>query len=576
MPKKQINELPHRDPIANVGQFEPGDGDIMMRRSRRNFGPDDIDQQSESKQIPNTNLLKQIYDLELKNIYGKKYAERNEEPTMYELMSGGLEVPHEYDYKKPCFKRGDKPLARKNQIQSYSPEREDDAPPRKLTMKDIVKKDLIHRINKSESQYVSEIQDNYRKYAYDRVLDTFLFDHLQNPEKRNGKKPVEIEPWMMSQYQKDYIDRMRRQAEADNQLHPDFEREISEDKENQPKLNKDKSSGKVSKQKSKDDTATKRQPKKNTQKENDKKRAQSMSWKDQMLKRSSQANRQERIDELHKWARWLPDSAYQSYFGKPAWHAYGKNNTNPTVGGHVYGQYMLSHNVNPEHGENNPKYQQVYKSAMNYGFRKGDRVPVLSRKGHENLEITPSELAKAMKRNPIMPKKYEEPDGEEMYAERDEKEYDFSHLKNKKKNKNGEKIDFHPKEEEPEEEDDQNEGEGNAEDEAYEEGEGEVSHPNRSSASPTPEPGTLEYKRMLEQFANNPEYVRMAMQEGNDLQNMFPFCSVHNSYGQQLPTHELDPRNYKFLPANYTKRIAPAGKVTSKCDNLYRVILPDE
>ena len=85
---------------------------------------------------------------------------------------------------------------------------------------------------------------------------------------------------------------------------------------------------------------------------------------------------------------------------------------------------MLSHNVNPEHGQNNPQYQQVYGSAMHHGFKKGDRVPQLSRKGHENLEITPSELKELKKRNPIMPKRFNNPDSEEMYTDGSDNEED--------------------------------------------------------------------------------------------------------------------------------------------------------
>lgn len=36
-------------------------------------------------------------------------------------------------------------------------------------------------------------------------------------------------------------------------------------------------------------------------------------------------------------SRWLPDSAFTTYFGKPAFHPYGNANINPTVGGSVYG-----------------------------------------------------------------------------------------------------------------------------------------------------------------------------------------------------------------------------------------------
>ena len=63
-----------------------------------------------------------------------------------------------------------------------------------------------------------------------------------------------------------------------------------------------------------------------------------------------------RIANLNSTTRWLPDSAFTTYFGKPAFHLYGKGNTNPAVGGNVYGQYMLTHNVNPESGEHLPQF----------------------------------------------------------------------------------------------------------------------------------------------------------------------------------------------------------------------------
>lgn len=62
--------------------------------------------------------------------------------------------------------------------------------------------------------------------------------------------------------------------------------------------------------------------------------------------------------------RWLADSAFTTYFGKPAFHPYGRGNTNPAVGGVNYGNAMLTHNINAECGENPPLYQQVYDSAL--------------------------------------------------------------------------------------------------------------------------------------------------------------------------------------------------------------------
>jgi hypothetical protein len=62
--------------------------------------------------------------------------------------------------------------------------------------------------------------------------------------------------------------------------------------------------------------------------------------------------------------RLLPDSAMTTYFGKPAFHAYGNGNTKPTVGGLSYGAYLKTHNINPHSGDNQPEYAQVYDHAM--------------------------------------------------------------------------------------------------------------------------------------------------------------------------------------------------------------------
>lgn len=61
--------------------------------------------------------------------------------------------------------------------------------------------------------------------------------------------------------------------------------------------------------------------------------------------------------------RWLPNSAFQTYFGKPAFESYGMGNINPTWGGLGYGQYMVSHNVNPHRLPNDPSIKQVTQSA---------------------------------------------------------------------------------------------------------------------------------------------------------------------------------------------------------------------
>lgn len=73
--------------------------------------------------------------------------------------------------------------------------------------------------------------------------------------------------------------------------------------------------------------------------------------------RKQAADMKKRTSDFLNTTRWLPDSAFTTYFGKPAFHAYGKGNVNPTVGGVNYGHNLLTHNINAECGDNPPLYQ---------------------------------------------------------------------------------------------------------------------------------------------------------------------------------------------------------------------------
>lgn len=84
-----------------------------------------------------------------------------------------------------------------------------------------------------------------------------------------------------------------------------------------------------------------------------------------------------RRSEFLNTTRWLADSSFQTYFGKPAFHPYGRANVNPDVGGVRYGHSMLTHNINAQSGENNPMYQQVYSTALEKGMAKPLRVPAI-------------------------------------------------------------------------------------------------------------------------------------------------------------------------------------------------------
>lgn len=63
-----------------------------------------------------------------------------------------------------------------------------------------------------------------------------------------------------------------------------------------------------------------------------------------------------RRSEFNNSTRWLADSAFTTYFGKPAFHAYGNGNTDPAIGGVNYGNNLLTHNINAECGDHPPLY----------------------------------------------------------------------------------------------------------------------------------------------------------------------------------------------------------------------------
>jgi len=72
------------------------------------------------------------------------------------------------------------------------------------------------------------------------------------------------------------------------------------------------------------------------------------------LTKEEKRNIREKMKKLKLDGRLLPDSALTTYFGKPAFHAYGNGNVRPASGGLVYGQYLKTHSINPHSGDNKP------------------------------------------------------------------------------------------------------------------------------------------------------------------------------------------------------------------------------
>ncbi len=66
---------------------------------------------------------------------------------------------------------------------------------------------------------------------------------------------------------------------------------------------------------------------------------------------------------------------------------------------------MLSHNINPECGSNEPQYRQTYKAAGMKSFGKTDRVPKLPRKARDENRMTEAMVEGVNQRNPRMPEK---------------------------------------------------------------------------------------------------------------------------------------------------------------------------
>lgn len=68
--------------------------------------------------------------------------------------------------------------------------------------------------------------------------------------------------------------------------------------------------------------------------------------------------REEKIRKFKYYTRDLPNSAFTTYYGKPAFESYGRCNSQA---------HMRSHNVMPHKGENNPKQQESYFGALYHG-----------------------------------------------------------------------------------------------------------------------------------------------------------------------------------------------------------------
>lgn len=111
---------------------------------------------------------------------------------------------------------------------------------------------------------------------------------------------------------------------------------------------------------------------------------------------------------MNETTRWLPNSAFKTYFGKAPFENYGRGNINPTVGGSVYGDYLKSHNVNPHSGGNKPQYKQVYEHADFAATRYPDPQPEPPRKCKDDYRLSQNQVEELKRRNPLVGEKFTE------------------------------------------------------------------------------------------------------------------------------------------------------------------------
>lgn len=330
-----------------------------------------------------------------------------------------------------------------------------------------------------------------------------------------------------------------------------------------------------------------------------------------------------RIKKLHQTTRWLPNSAFTTYYGKPAFANYGIGNTNPSTGGFLYGDYLKSHNIAPHEGKNNPLYSQVYKEAETKALSKRARSPEPPRKCKDEDRLNQQQVDDLKKRSQILAEKKDKPSKRIMKPNLLEvKTFKSEHgtpensidmklvLGKNQKTMNEPKLELPvlPK---------MNEFADYPQGPAFELATPapqkpkiasitpaeqtdirEISHESipragTESQPPTPanEPNhlcenskfTTAYKEMTQTLGFSPRYTSVLplihckncnQPLLNDI-NLKPDELCPPNSLADMPFNELNPKNYKELPARFTQRIPAAGKLSYKSLSAYKIICPD-
>jgi hypothetical protein len=398
-----------------------------MEIIHQNHNDRDPDQDFEIQDYRQT-LAKSLADEQ--KIYGRKNKPRQQDPSMYALLSWKDEPEEIWDYTVR-----DKERIEINPINK-----------------------IKYKIKKSESKWVTESMDQFRKFVYSPDKKKAVFIDLHEPEKtarsKSPKKtsqlpqhpsPKDIQRAIKKQqiymtetnpkFTSDHIDNYgikdlktmddvlrelnQRQFDKDgnviqktaqqiaeeqakirkNQPPPPEEDETDEDEVDEEELRRQQEEEEYQRLKTDFSKVHSRIMEKKIPK---------AKVLDPVYEKDRINRRKERIRVLNETTRWLPNSAFYTYFGKPPFENYGRGNVQPTVGGTVYGQYMKTHNVNPHRGGSSPQYKQVYDRADMFATKYGPAQPEPPRKCKEEFRLSEQQVQILKKRSPLEAEKFDD------------------------------------------------------------------------------------------------------------------------------------------------------------------------
>lgn len=355
-------------------------------------------------------------------IYGRKNKPRAQDPSMFELLSWQDKEEAQWD-----FTKRDKNVVEANVVNH-----------------------LKYRINKSSSPWVTENMDQFRKFTYSPSKKAVFFD-LEDPTKAKpgGSKGANISPDLAQHLGKSpkdqniYVKELPKKASETldkyaikdiknlkdvlkvienraidkggdiipnpiaHQLTDHYGYEDEFDEENRRNQGTDGEQDQQGDEGSSDeDVKVDKANYTNVQSRLLTSYIKKAKELDPVYEKDRLKRREDRIQRLHETTRWLPNTAFKTYFGKPPFENYGRGNINPTVGGPIYGDYMKTHNINPHAGDNKPEYKQIFDRAELAATTYPDNQPEPPRKCKDEIRLSQKQVEDLKRRNPRVPEKF--------------------------------------------------------------------------------------------------------------------------------------------------------------------------